>query len=117
MQTQISDEMLGYRQRNNQLEDSVRDLEIQISHFQAKLIEADNRVSDSEESLAQLRNELGSTQSECLRLKRANDGLSEELFRDQSVKTRLSEDKLKLENEILNLKIFNQKIQSEQQTI
>jgi CRISPR/Cas system CMR-associated protein Cmr1 (group 7 of RAMP superfamily) len=37
--------------------------------------------------------------------------------RDQTARAQLQEDKLRLENEILNLKIFNQKLQSEKQTV
>jgi hypothetical protein len=70
-------------------------------------------VSDSEDSLAQARNELGVCQSECIRLKRANDAITDEISREASAKGKLQEDKLKLENEILNLKIFNQKLQTE----
>jgi hypothetical protein len=70
-------------------------------------------VTDSEDGLAKARNDLGASQSECTRLTRANDALTDEITREASAKGKLQEDKLKLENEILNLKIFNQKLQTE----
>ena len=50
-------------------------------------------------------------------MKRANEGLTEDISREGAAKSQLQQDKLKLENEVLNLKIFNQKIQLEKQTI
>ena len=52
-----------------------------------------------------------------MRLKRANEGLTEDITRELTAKAHLQEDKLKLENEVLNLKIFNQKIHLEKQTL
>ncbi len=82
LQNQISDEMIGYRQKNTKLEEQVRDVEMQIVHYQAKLTDADNRVSDAEEQVAQVKGELGATQSECLRLKHTNQNLTDELSRE-----------------------------------
>ena len=70
-------------------------------------------MTDAEDALAKARNDLGASQSECIRLTRANDALNDEITREASAKGKLQEDKLKLENEILNLKIFNDKLQTE----
>ena len=109
----MSDELIQLRQKNSAFEETIRGLEIYLSHHQAKITEAEHRVSDSEDALAQARNELGVCQSESIRFKRANDDITDEISREASAKGKLQEDKLKLENEILNLKIFNQKLQSE----
>ena len=70
-------------------------------------------MTDAEDALAKARNDLGASQSECIRLTRANDALNDEITSEASAKGKLQEDKLKLENEILNLKIFNDKLQIE----
>lgn len=60
---------------------------MQIVHYQAKLTDAEIRVSDAEDQVSQARGELGATQSECIRLKRTNETLNEELARDALCKS------------------------------
>ena len=70
-------------------------------------------MTDAEDALAKARNDLGASKSECIRLTRANDALTDEITMQASVKGKLHEGKLNLENEILNLKIFNEKLHTE----
>ena len=58
-------------------------------------------MTDAEDALAKARNDLGASQSECIRLTRANDALNDEITREASAKGKLQEDKLKQEFTII----------------
>ena len=104
---------MGVALKCSTLEESVRNLEMQISHYQAKVTEADHRVSDAEETLANTRSELAIALSDSSRLKRDLDSLTTTLTKETQAKAALQDSTLRLEQDILALKTFQLKLQGE----